>query len=211
VENRFRYNPDVESLPAMVPSVIPLLLLMLPAMLAALAVVREKEIGSIINLYVTPVTRAEFLLGKQLPYVALAMINFLVMVLMAVFVFGVPLTGSVPALVLAAFLFCLIATGMGLLASAITRSQIAAMFLAMVGTLIPAITYGGMLDPVSSLEGAGRVIGEIYPANAMFTISRGVFNKALGFGDLAGSFVPLLLAVPIIIGASILLLRKQER
>jgi ribosome-dependent ATPase len=139
------------------------------------------------------------------------MINFLVMVLMAVFVFGVPLTGSVPALVLAAFLFCLIATGMGLLASAITRSQIAAMFLAMVGTLIPAITYGGMLDPVSSLEGAGRVIGEIYPANAMFTISRGVFNKALGFGDLAGSFVPLLLAVPIIIGASILLLRKQER
>jgi ribosome-dependent ATPase len=76
VETRFRYNPDVKSLPAMVPAVIPLLLLMLPAMLTALAVVREKELGSIINLYVTPVTRTEFLLGKQLPYVGLAMVNF---------------------------------------------------------------------------------------------------------------------------------------
>jgi ribosome-dependent ATPase len=76
IETRFRYNPDVKSLPAMVPAVIPLLLLMIPAMLTALAVVREKELGSIINLYVTPVTRSEFLLGKQLPYVALAMLNF---------------------------------------------------------------------------------------------------------------------------------------
>ena len=71
IQTRFRYNPDVRSLPAMVPAIIPLLLLMLPAMLTALAVVREKESGSIINFYVTPVTRSEFLLGKQLPYVAL--------------------------------------------------------------------------------------------------------------------------------------------
>ncbi|ETI64560.1 ABC transporter [Sphingobium sp. C100] len=211
VENRFRYNPDVTSLPSMVPSVIPLLLLMLPAMLTALSVVREKEMGSIINLYVTPVTRAEFMIGKQLPYVALAMLNFVIMVLMAVFLFDVPLTGSILALTLASLLFCFIATGMGLLASALTKSQIAALFLAMVGTLIPAVTFGGMTDPVSSLEGAARLIGETYPASHMFTISRGVFNKALGFGDLAGSFWPLLAAVPVILGAAILLLKKQER
>ncbi|WP_407698069.1 ribosome-associated ATPase/putative transporter RbbA [Stakelama tenebrarum] len=211
VENRFRYNPDVESLPAMVPSVIPLLLLMLPAMLTALAVVREKEMGSIINLYVTPVRRSEFLFGKQLPYVALAMVNFLLMLLMAVFLFGVPLKGSLLALLLAGLIFSVIATGMGLLASAMTKSQIAALFLAMVGTLIPATTFGGMIDPVSSLQGAGRTIGEIYPASHMFTISKGVFSKALGFGDLIGSFVPLALAVPVIMGAAVLLLRKQER
>ncbi|MFD1104634.1 ribosome-associated ATPase/putative transporter RbbA [Sphingobium olei] len=211
IENRFRYNPDVKSLPAMVPTVIPLLLLMLPAMLAALAVVREKETGSIINLYVTPVTRAEFLLGKQLPYVVLGMINFVVMVVIAAVLFGVAPTGSIAALVLAALTFCVISTGMGLLASAVTRSQIAALFLAMVGTLIPAVSYGGMMDPVSSLEGAGRVIGEVYPANPMFTISRGVFNKALGFRDLAGAFWPLLGAVPIILGLAIMLLKKQER
>ncbi len=211
VENRFRYNPDVKSLPAMVPAVIPILLLMLPAMLTALAVVREKEMGSIINLYVTPVTRSEFLLGKQLPYVGLAMLNFLLMTLLAVTVFGVPVTGSFLALATASLLFCVISTGMGLLASAVTRSQIAAMFFAMVGTLIPAMQYGDMIDPVSSLKGSGRVIGEIYPASHIFTISRGVFNKALGFGDLSASFWPLLLAVPVILGVAIALLKKQER
>ncbi|HKE95143.1 MAG TPA: ABC transporter permease, partial [Povalibacter sp.] len=211
VENRFRYNPTVESLPSMVPAVIPILLLMLPAMLTALAVVREKEMGSIINFYVTPVTRSEFMLGKQLPYVALAMLNFLLMVLLAVTVFGVPVTGSFLTLATAALLYCVIATGMGLLVSAVTRSQIAAMFFAMIGTMIPAMQFGGMIDPVSSLTGTGRVIGNIYPVSHMLTISRGVFNKALGFSDLSASFRPLLLAVPVVLGVAISLLRKQER
>ncbi len=158
-----------------------------------------------------PFTRTEFLLGKQIPYVGLAMINFAIMVMMAVTLFGVPVKGNFLALAFAALLFCIIATGMGLLASAVTRSQIAVLLLALIGTLIPAVTYGGMIDPVSSLEGSARLFGEVYPASHMFTISRGVFNKALGFRDLAGSFWPLLIAVPVITGASILLLRKQER
>jgi len=210
VETRYRYNPDVRSLPAMVPAVIPLLLLMLPAMLTALAVVREKELGSIINLYVTPTTRIEFLLGKQLPYVALAMLNFLLMSLAAVTLFGVPITGSFVTLTLAALLFSMCATGMGLLASTFTRSQIAAMFFAMIGTLIPAVQFAGLINPVSSLEGAGRVIGEIYPATYMFTISRGVFSKALGFADLRSEFLPLLIAAPLIFGIAVALLKKQE-
>ena len=210
VENRFRYNPDIKSLPAMVPAVMPLLLLMLTAMLTALSVVREKEMGSIINLYVTPVTRSEFIFGKQLPYVGLAMLNYALMTLLAVTVFDVPVTGSFAALVVAALIYSFAASGMGLLASTVTNSQLAALFFAMVGTLMPAIQFGGMTDPVSSLQGAGRVIGEIYPASHMFTISRGVFNKALGFGDLAGSFWPMLLSVPVILCAAIALLRKQE-
>ncbi|ADV01770.1 ribosome-associated ATPase/putative transporter RbbA [Alicycliphilus denitrificans] len=210
IETRFRYNPDVRSMPAMMPAVIPLLLMMLPAMLTALAVVREKEMGSIINLYVTPVTRTEFLLGKQLPYVALAMLNFLLMVLLAVTAFGVPMTGSFFALALAAFIFSLASTGMGLLASAVTRSQIAAMFFAMIGTLIPATQFAGLTDPVSSLQGVGRFIGDIYPATYMFTISRGVFNKALYMADLHAQFWPLLLSVPVILGVAIALLKKQD-
>ncbi len=210
IQTRYRYNPDVRSLPAMVPAVIPLLLLMLPAMLTALSVVREKEMGSIINLYVTPVTRTEFLLGKQLPYIALAMLNFVLMSLLAVTVFGVPVTGSYPTLLLATFIFSISATGMGLLASAVTRSQIAAMFFAMLGTLIPAVQFAGLTDPVSSLEGAGRLIGDIYPATFMFTISRGVFSKALGLQDLQSAFWPLLASVPIIMGAAIALLKKQD-
>ncbi|MCZ8250974.1 MAG: ribosome-associated ATPase/putative transporter RbbA [Hylemonella sp.] len=211
VEARYRYNPDVKSLPAMVPAVIPLLLLMLPAMLTALAVVREKELGSIVNLYVTPVTRTEFLLGKQLPYLALAMLNHGLMCLAAVTLFGVPMTGSFAALTLATLLYCLCSTGMGLLASTVTRSQIAAIFFTMLGTMLPAVQYAGLINPVSALEGAGRWIGEAYPASHMLIISRGVFNKALGFAELQAHFWPLLLAVPVILGLSIALLRKQEK
>ncbi|MFT3755305.1 MAG: ribosome-associated ATPase/putative transporter RbbA [Pseudoxanthomonas sp.] len=211
VQTRFRYNPDVKSLPAMVPAVVPMLLLMLPAMLTALAVVREKETGSITNLYVTPVTRSEFLLGKQAPYVVLAMVNFLLMMLLSVTVFDVPVTGSFFTLTLAALIFCIVATGMGLLASAATKSQIAAMFIAMIGTIVPATQFSGLTDPVSSLEGAGKLVGNIYPATHAITIFRGVFSKALGFADLRSAFWPMLLSVPVIIGAAIALLKKQEK
>ncbi|WUR16247.1 ribosome-associated ATPase/putative transporter RbbA [[Empedobacter] haloabium] len=211
IETRFRYNPDVRSLPAMVPAVIPLLLLMLPAMLAALAVVREKEMGSIVNLYVTPARRAEFLLGKQIPYVLLAMLNFLLMTALAVTAFDVPLRGSFASLCLAALLYSIASTGIGLLSSAFTRSQIAAIFLTMIGTMIPAIQFAGLLNPVASLEGAGRVIGAVYPASHMLTISRGVFSKALGLTDLGADFAALALAAPVIVGLAIALLPKQER
>ena len=210
IQGRYRYNPDIESLKAMVPAVIPLLLLMLPAMLTALAVVSEKENGSILNLYVTPVTRTEFMLGKQLPYVVLAMINFFCLSLMAVTLFGVPITGSYLTLTLATLAFVIISTGMGLLASTVTSSQVAAMFIAMIGTLLPAGQFSGLINPVSSIEGAGRYLGEIYPATHMFTISRGVFSKGLGFADLQSSMVPLLIAVPVILGLAVALLKKQE-
>ena len=210
VETRFRYNPDVKSLPAMVPAVIPLLLMLIPAMLTALSVVREKELGSIINLYVTPVTRAEFLLGKQFPYIVLAMFNFLLMTAMAVTVFDVPLKGSFATLALAALVFVVSSTGIGLLASTFTRSQISAMFVTMIGTLIPSVQYAGLINPVSSLEGVGAFVGRIFPATHFLTISRGVFSKALDLGSLLPSFWPLLIAAPVIVGTAILLLRKQE-
>ena len=210
IEIRYRYNPDVESLKAMVPAVIPLLLLMIPAMLAALSVVREKELGSIVNLYVTPVTKLEFLLGKQIPYVGIAMLNFLSMTALAVTVFGVPITGSYAALALGAFFFTFSSTAMGLLMSCFLRSQIAAIFGTAIATMIPATQYSGMLDPVSSLAGAGALIGTIYPATYFLTISRGIFSKSLEFSDLQSSYIPLLIAMPVLIGISAMLLRKQE-
>ncbi|SDD30745.1 ribosome-associated ATPase/putative transporter RbbA [Paraburkholderia lycopersici] len=211
IETRFRYNPDVKSLPAMVPAIIPLLLLMLPAMLTALAVVRERELGSIINLYVTPVTRAEFLIGKQVPYILLAVLNFLLMTLLAGIAFGVPVKGSFLTLLAAVLIYSVVATGIGLLASTFTRSQIAAMFFTMIGTMIPAVQFAGLVNPLSSMSGSGRLIGEIYPATYMVTISRGVFNKALGFADLRAQFWPLVAAVPVILGTTLMLLRKQEK
>ncbi len=210
IETRFRYNPDVLSLPAMVPADFPMLLMMIPAMLAALSVVREKELGSILNLYVTPVTRSEFLLGKQLPYVILALLNFLLMSVMSITLFGVPVKGSYLTLVAATIPYVIFSTGFGLFVSAFTRSQIAALFMTMLGTMIPVMQFSGMLSPVSSLVGPAAVIGSLYPASHYLTISRGVFNKGLGFASLQGSFWPLLIAVPVILGLSIVLLKKQE-
>ncbi|MCE9551498.1 MAG: ribosome-associated ATPase/putative transporter RbbA [Betaproteobacteria bacterium] len=210
IETRFRYNPDVMSLPAMVPAVIPILMLMIPCMLTALSVVREKELGSIINFYVTPVTRTEFLLGKQLPYIMLAMLNFLLMSVLAVTMFGVPITGSFATLALAALIFSIFSTGFGLFASIFTRSQIAAIFATMLGTMLPAIQFSGLLNPVSSLEGAGKIIGQIYPTSHFLIISRGVFGKALGLSDLVAYFWPMLLAALGIVALSIFLLKKQD-
>ncbi|WP_425644660.1 ribosome-associated ATPase/putative transporter RbbA [Agrobacterium leguminum] len=209
IETRYRYNPDVKSLVAMVPAVIPLLLMLIPAMLAALSVVREKELGSIVNLYVTPTTRLEFLIGKQLPYVALGMLNFLLLTAFAIFIFQVPFTGSYLAYATGALLYVIIATSIGLLMSSFMKSQIAAIFGTALLTLIPATQYSGMIDPVSSLQGAGAFIGNIYPATYFMTISRGTFSKGLDFAGLSGSFLPLLIAIPLLLIAGAALLRKQ--
>ncbi len=210
LEIRYRYNPDVESLAAIVPAVIPLLLMLIPAMLAVLSVAREKETGSIVNLYVTPARRLEFLLGKQVPYVVLGFLNFLLLLALAVVVFGVPVKGSLLSLSAGALVYVVLATGLGLLISAFTRSQVTALFFTALATLIPAVQYGGIIDPVSSLEGMGRVIGEVFPTSHFVTISRGVFAKALDFGDLAGSFLPMLLMVPVLVALGAVFVRKQE-
>lgn len=161
----------MRSLVAIVPAVIPLLLMMIPAMLTVLSVVREKELGSIVNFYVTPTTRTEFLLGKQLPYIVLAMANFLLLAAFAVFVFGVPFKEAL-TLSAAALLYVTITTALGLVVSTFMKSQIAALFGTTLLTLIPAVQYSGLIDPVSSLQGAGAVIGRIYPATYFMTIAR---------------------------------------
>ncbi len=210
VETRYRYNPDVKSLPAMVPAVIPILLMMIPAILAALAVVREKEMGSIINLYVTPLSRAEFMLGKQLPYVALSTLSGLLLVFMAIFIFDVPVKGSFAMLFLSLTIYCVLSTGFGLLASAVTRSQIAVIFLTMLGTTLPAVQFCGLINPVSTLNGFGRIVGMLYPTTYMLLISRGVFNKALDFHELVLPLLCMLAMVPVVLSCGIAVLKKQD-
>jgi ribosome-dependent ATPase len=211
LETRFRYNPNVESLIAMVPAVIALVLLFIPTMLATLSIVREKDLGSIVNLYVTPVSRLEFLLGKQIPYVGLAMANFVMLTAFAVLVQGVPFTGSFMAYVLGGLLYAIAATGLGLLISSFMNSQIAAIFLTTIVTMMLAVQYSGMLDPVASLEGSAAAIGTVNPASHFVTISRGAFSKALSLEDLVPSLLPLLAAGPVLLALSVLFLRKQAR
>jgi ribosome-dependent ATPase len=178
-------------------------------MLAALSVVREKELGSIVNLYVTPITRLEFLIGKQIPYVTLGMLNFLLLTAFGVFAFRVPFTGSFLAFAAGGLLFVITATGIGLLISTFIGSQIAAIVGTAMLTILPAVDFSGMIDPVSSLGGFGALIGRIYPMTYFLTITRGAFSKALGFSDLAAAYVPLLIAIPVLLGLSAVFLKKQ--
>ena len=211
LEIRFKYNQDFDSIYAMVPSTIAMMLALFPAILMALAIVREKELGSITNLYVTPVTRLEFLVGKQLPYIAVALLNFAILFAMAVLLFRVPLKGSFLLLVLGTLVYVAATTAYGMLISAFCKSQIAALFGTAILTILPATQFAGMLTPVSSLSGVARVIGSAFPMSYFLPISVGAFTKGLGFRDLQANLLILSIFVPVLIGLSLLLLPKQGK
>ncbi|WP_374544872.1 ribosome-associated ATPase/putative transporter RbbA [Rhodoblastus sp.] len=211
IETRFRYNQDFDSIYAMAPGAIALQLALIPAILMALAIVREKELGSITNLYVTPVSRLEFLLGKQLPYIALAFVDFLVMFLITITIFDVPLKGGFVVLALASLVYVAATTAYGMVVSAFTSTQIAALFGTAILTLLPASMFSGMTTPASSITGMGRIMGALFPMTYFLPISVGAFTKGLGFADLGRHLAILALFPPVLIFVSLLLLRKQEK
>lgn len=211
IEVRFRYNQDFRSVYAVVPSVLMLLLVFIPSMMTAVGVVREREMGSIINLYLTPVTGFEFLLGKQLPYVVLAYINFLCMLVLASWLFQVPVKGSLVALMLGAVLYVVATTGFGLLVSTFVKTQVAAIFAAGVLTTLPAIQFSGMFTPVSSLSGSAKWIGQVFPSTYFQHVSMGSMTKALGIADLLTSLVALAATAIILLLISRALLHTQAR
>jgi ribosome-dependent ATPase len=208
---RYKYNQDFDSIYAMVPANMCMMLAIFPAILMALAIVREKELGSITNLYVTPVSRLEFLIGKQVPYIAIAMVNFGLLFLMSLFVFRVPLKGSFAVLLFGATIYVAATTAYGMLISAFTKTQIAALFGTAILTVLPATQFSGMMSPVSSLTGAAKYIGLGFPMSYFVPISVGTFTKGLGFHDLTRDLLELAIFPPLLIGLSALLLHKQER
>ncbi len=210
IENRFRYNQAFKSVFAMVPSVIVMMLVLIPAIMATIAVVREKETGSIANFRSTPISKFEFLMGKQFPYVVVGMLTFVLLLLMAFFVFHVPVKGSFGVLALGTLLYVFSTCGFGQLVSTFTRTQVAAVFATTVLSVIPTVNFSGLLVPVSSLTGQGRLIGLAFPAAWFQPISVGAFTKALGYSDLWFNMLVLaVFAVGFLIAAHILL-RKQE-
>jgi ribosome-dependent ATPase len=210
IETRTLYNQSFESVYAMVPGDIMLLLMLIPSMLTALSVVREKELGSIANFYAAPATRGEFLLGKQLPYVAIALIQFVTLVALAVLLFGVPIKGSIFTLALGGVLYVLASTGFGLLLSVFASTQTAAIFAAAIIAILPAVQFSGMFVPISSLEGTARIAAQIFPSTYFQAISVGTFTKALGMQALWPQIVSLIVIASVYFGLSVLLLKKQE-
>ncbi len=216
IENRYRYNPTFESIRAIGPPAVPaILLMMFPAILMAISVVREKEIGTITNFYVTPPTnRVEFLVGKQLPYVLITLVNGISLTLVATLGMGVALKGSLLALLLGSVLYGGAAvTSYGLLISAMTRSQVAAIFATAILSMMPTVQFSGMVQPISTLAPGGQLIGQLWPASYYMHLSvGGAYTKGLSFAQL----VPDMLALaaftpPVLLIPALLLLRKQEK
>jgi len=211
METRYRYNQDFRSIFAIAPGVLAVLMLVIPATLTALGVVREKELGSITNLYASPATRAEFLLGKQLPYAVIALGNFVLSVLLVLAVFEVPFKGSWLAYGIGALIYVQAATAWGLFISVFTRTQIAAIFAAFILTMLPATNFSGLIKPVASLTGGALVFGKSFPASYFLTVSVGTFTKALDPSDLLPQYLALAVFVVVFLGLSLALLKTQER
>ena len=210
LETRFRYNQDVISVNAIGPGVMALILAFIPAMLTALGIVREKELGSITNFYATPLTRLEFLLGKQAPYLAVSLINLGLLVAMNRWLFGVPFKGSGLTLALGGLLYVLATTSMGLLISAFTRTQIAAILGTMIITSLPTIQFSGLIVPRSSLDGSAALMGMLFPAGHFLDIAVGTFTKALDLRQLWPQCLALLGFFMAFTGLSLVMLKKQE-
>ncbi|WP_205341964.1 ribosome-associated ATPase/putative transporter RbbA [Denitrificimonas caeni] len=210
LETRFRYNQDVSSVNAIGPGVMALILVFIPAMLTALGVVREKELGSITNFYATPLTRLEFLLGKQIPYVVVSLLNLALLVAINRWLFDVPLKGSGVALAVGGVLYVLATTSFGLLVSTVTKTQIAAILGTMILTTLPTIQFSGLITPRSSLDGGSAWMGVLFPAGYFLDIAVGTFTKALNLRDLWLQCLALLGFFLAFTGLSLLLLKKQE-
>ena len=210
IETRFRYNQAFLSVNAMVPSVFMLMLCLIPAIMSAIAVVREKETGSIANFRSTPITRFEYLIGKQLPYVAVAMINFACLFLMAIFLFRVPIKGPFLTLLIATFVYVFATTGFGQLISSFVRTQVAAVFATAILSIVPAVNFSGLFAPVSSLSGTAKILGLSFPSAWYQPVTVGVFAKALGFLDLWRNIAAITIIALAFLALSLLLLRKQE-
>jgi ribosome-dependent ATPase len=211
IQERFMYNPTFESVYSIVPSVPALLLLLIPAILMTVSIVREKELGSMINFYVTPTGRVEYLVGKQLPYVAIGLINFFILAIMTVTVFGVPIKGSFLTLTLCTLLYVTATTGLGMVTSTFTSSQVAAVFVTAILTIVPTIQFSGLLQPVSTLEGNARLVGSVWPASYYMHASLGTYTKGLDPRLMLGDILFLAGCIPVFLAISLIGLKKQEK
>jgi ribosome-dependent ATPase len=211
IQDRFMYNPTFKSIYSIVPSVPALLLLLIPAILMTVSIVREKELGSMINFYVTPTGRLEYLLGKQLPYIAISMMNFFILSAMSLIVFDVPVKGNFLVLTLCALLYVITTTGIGMMTSTFTKSQVAAVFVTAILTIVPTIQFSGLLQPVSTLEGNARLFGLIWPASYYMHSSVGAFTKGLRPGLMMGDILFLACCIPVLLAVSYIGLKKQEK
>lgn len=211
LEVRYLYNQSAKSIWSVAPKLIMLIMIFVPPLLTAVSIVREKETGSIYNIYASTVSRGEFLLGKLAPNVLISIANIGVLWLLATQYYGAPFKGDPLFFFLASVLFVICTTGIGLLVSLLVRNQLAAIVLTLVTTMIPALDYSGFLMPVESLAGDGKIIASLLPAIYYTNIVVGSFLKGIGIEVLWGDLLVLAAYTVALFAAAYFLFSKRPR
>jgi ABC-2 type transport system permease protein/ribosome-dependent ATPase len=211
VQLRYLYNQEMKSVWSISAVLMMFVLMITPPFLTALGVVREKENGSIYNIYASTVTRGEFLIGKLAPYVAISVINFLILWLMATQLFGAPFKGDPLFFLLASVIYVTCTTGIGLLVSLFVRTQVAAMMLTVIVTIVPSVLYSGLLVPIASMDAAGQFEAHLFPAMYYTDIVLGSFLKGVGLEQLWGKVLALLIYAVGLWTASFLMFHKRPK
>lgn len=183
-ETRAWFNPEFETRVYMVPAIVGLLLSIVTIILTSLAIVKEKEIGTLEQLIVTPIKPYQMILGKLLPFLLLGFVSVGIILTAMVVVFGIPIKGSFSFLLLSSFAFVLSTLGLGLFVSTITKTQQQAMMIAIFVILMPMIYLSGFAFPIENMPEAIQWITYIIPLRYFLTIIRGVILKGLGFEQL---------------------------
>lgn len=184
IETKMLYNPQLISAFNFVPGVMTLILMILGAMMTSVAIVREKELGTMEVLLASPMHPMQVVLSKGIPYLVLAFINVIIILLLSVYVLHVPIRGSVPLLLTESLLFITTTLALGLLISTITEKQQVAMFIALVGLMLPSLIFSGFMFPIENMPFPLRMISYVVPTRWYYSIVRAIMVKGLGFSSI---------------------------
>ncbi len=211
LEVRYLYNQSLKSDWSIPPKTLMFILFFTPAFMTSLRVVREKELGTIFNIYTSPLTRMEFLVAKLIPYVGIALVNLLIMWLLVMSVFGVPFKGSILLFLGASLLYVIATTCIGMLVSVFVRTQIAAMLISLFITFVPALQYSGLEIPIASMDPSAQFIAHLMPAMHYTRVIDGSFLKGVGLSVLWPDVLLLTAYATALFGACYLLFHKRVR
>ena len=179
-EVRMYFNEEMKSAYMFVPGVMALILMLISAMMTSISITREKELGTMEILLVSPLRPVQIIVGKVIPYLLLSIANAFIVVLIGHFVFGVPVTGSFILLMLETILFIMMALCLGILISTMASNQMTAMFISMIGLMLPTIILSGFIYPIDNMPVVLQVVSHIMPARYFITIIRAIMLKGTG-------------------------------
>jgi len=179
-QTRMVYNPELKSVFMFVPGVMTIILMLVSAMMTSISITREKELGTMEILLVSPLKPIQVIVGKVFPYIFLSIINAVVIVMLSIFIFKMPVQGSLFLLGLESILFIISALALGILISTISATQQTAMMISLMGLMLPVILLSGFIFPISSMPVPLQVISNIIPAKWFIIIIKGIMLKGVG-------------------------------